>query len=181
MRVAHRTIRFNGPAEKAAWLDAAASLDARLPIVRQIAGTIAAARSPNDLEGLAHDLHTFVRDRIHYVRDGVDEEFADAATVLARGWDDCDGKARTFVAMVRAVGAPDGLRARIRPVFNAHPVDPKGEFVHVQAEVSWPGSTKSPLADGHGWLLSELILKDCPLGADPNDLPRGPDGRRVLT
>jgi hypothetical protein len=52
-------------------------------------------------------------------------------------------------------------------------------FVHVQAEVRWPGSVRDPRADNDGWILAELILRGVELGQDPMAAPRGPDGKFV--
>lgn len=169
--VVRRSLRFRTRREKADYLDAYASLDARHPKVRSFAANFARARGPNDVGGLARDLARFVRDGITYVHDPSVEEFADTATILARGYDDCDGKARAFVALCRAVG----VEARIRPVFNG------AEFVHVQADVRWPGSQYERGAEPGGWLLAELILKGHRLGQNVNTLPRTSDGRRILS
>lgn len=168
-----RKIQFATLEEKARWLDANASLDADLSYVRQVAGRFARAFNPNDHEALARSLHRFVRDGIRYVPDPGEEEFADSETILKRGYDDCDGKSRLFVALCRAVG----LEARIVPVFKPHP----DRFVHVQAEVRWKGSQAVRGAEPGGWLLAELILKNCALGQAPDSLPRAADGTRVLT
>lgn len=157
-----RTISFSNDLEKAAWLDAQASLDATSAPVRRLAARFATSHDPNDQEGLARDLHRFVRDSIHYVRDGGIERLDSSSTILKRGYDDCDGKARLFVALCRAVG----LDARIRPVF-------EGRInTHEQAEVRWPGSNKVRGAGPGGYLLAELILENCQLGQNPADLPR---------
>lgn len=176
-----RKIRFATLGEKARWLDANASLDAAMVMVRDVAQRFAAAHQ-GDAEALARGIHRWVRDHIRYVADTAKvarwrpapdgEEFADSETILARGFDDCDGKSRLFVALCRAAG----IECRIRPVFRRHPLD----FVHVQAECRWPGSASLTEAEPGGWLLAELILKDCALGQDPDAMPRGPDGKRVL-
>src|SRR4029077_1036880 len=106
------------------------------------------------------------------------EEFADSETILERGYGDCDDKARLFVALVRAAEAlvPLSTQARIRPVFRPHPF----EFVHVQAESRWWGSSHNPAALPGGWLLTELILAYCEIGQNPDELPRGPNGQRLI-
>ncbi len=72
--------------------------------------------------------------------------------MLERGADDCDGKSRLFVALVRA--APiGGVEARILPVFRHHKgIFTPDDFVHVQAQVRWPGSEKKIHAGAGGWL-----------------------------
>lgn len=177
---ARRKLAFKTLEEKARWLDANASLDAAMVRVRELAGRFRAAH--HDPEELARSIHRWVRDSIRYVSDTAKvakwrpnpegEEFADSETIIARDFDDCDGKSRLFVALCRAAG----IEARIRPVFTRHPFD----FVHVQAECRWPGSESLPEAEAGGWLLAELILRDCKLGQDPDTVPRGKDGKRLL-
>lgn len=154
-----RIATFRDGREKADWLDGASSLDSIDPYVRALAqritnGSLARADA-------ARRLQRWVRDSIAYVPDpGGREEFADAATVARTGFDDCDGKARLFVALVRSLRDPD-FQARIRPVF-----DHAGNFRHVQAEVRWRGVD---------WTLAELIVKGVGLGENPENA-RGPDG-----
>jgi transglutaminase-like putative cysteine protease len=172
-----RVMSFATLEEKASWLDAAASLDTSLLYVRKFAQQFKrfASNKPN----CARIIHHWVRDNIHYVQDYriienlPGEEFADSEAVLRRGYDDCDGKARLFVCLCRL----QGIASRIRPVFRRHP---QLDFVHVQAEVRWPGSEREKNAEPGGWLLCELILKDCEIGENPDDVPRDKNGKRVL-
>lgn len=176
-----RVVSWSSLDEKAAWLDGAASLDALRRGTQNVARRFCAY--PNG-EARTKALHRWVRDGIRYVQDfrvteGTrGEEFADAESAIARGYEDCDGKARLFVALVRAaeILRRAGAEARIRPVFKKHPV----EFIHVQAEVRWPGSLHHPGAMAGGWLLAELILADCEIGVDPDAMPRGPNGQRRI-
>jgi transglutaminase-like putative cysteine protease len=177
--VTDRLVAFSTLMDKARWLDAAASLDATGLKLRGVAHRLqrrAELEHGASRAALARELHRFARDEIRYVRDRgrgpSGEQFADSETIVARGYDDCDGKSRLFVALCRVVG----LEAHIRAIF-PHP----GQFRHVQAEVRWPGSQREPLAGPGGWLLAELILKGCELGQSPDDVPRGPRGERVLT
>jgi len=161
--VVRRNVRFQSPMDKARWLDENASIDAARPYVRDIAIRIARTTDPNDPGALARAIHQFVRNAVHYVHDPSQEEFADTETILRRGADDCDGKARAFVALCRAVK----LTSRIRPVF----ADGK-HFSHVQGEVRWPGSETHPRAQADGWLVSDPILKGSELGDVPQNLPK---------
>lgn len=137
-----------------------------------------------DPEARTRAIQRWVRDNIRYVYDfrvsqGMrGEEFADTQTCIDRGYGDCDDKSRVFVALVRAAErvTPLGPQARIRPVFRPHPL----EFVHVQAEVRWWGSDTNPRAMPGGWLLAELILAGCEIGQNPDELPRGPNGQRLI-
>lgn len=151
-----RVLVWQDAESKAKWLDAAASEDARHPMVRTLAARMR-HDAAGDPEAFARLAHRHCRDAIAYRRDVGGEEFADAATVLARGFDDCDGKSRAFVALCRASGI-EGLRARIVPIFDA-----AGHFRHVQAEATWPGA-RAPLAGPDGWVLAELTLAGVELG-----------------
>lgn len=168
-----RNVRFNSLIEKAEWLDASASLDAASPYLLGLASRLSEHRSAADYARVAH---AYVRDSIAYERDpGGREQFADSESILRRGYDDCDGKSRVFVALIRAARMP-GLEARIRPVFRKHPV----RFVHVQAEVRYPGSETLARSEGDGWLLAELILRAVPLGYGPDMAAVGKDGKHLL-
>jgi transglutaminase-like putative cysteine protease len=176
-----RVLHFDSLREKANWLDANSSLDALRKGVESVAARFLGERDP---EMRTRQIHRFVRDRIHYEQDWrvsqaqPGEEFADSETILRRGYDDCDGKSRLFVALMRAaeLQKPIGTAARIRPVFTKHPFD----FVHVQTEVLFPGSKRIDTADRDGWVIAEMILKGCELGKNPDDCPRGPRGERIL-
>lgn len=178
-------LTFDSLDEKARWLDAASSLDSLRDGLRKAVARFLPIQSA---EQRTREIQRYVRDRIHYVADWrvsngqPGEELADSESILRRGYDDCDGKARLFVALVRAaeMARPLGTVARIRPIFKKHPL----EFVHVQAEARWPGSARLPYAeayDGGGWVLVETILKGCEIGQNPDDCPRGPKGERLIT
>lgn len=171
-----RILSFSTLGEKAAWLDSAASLDTSLIYMRNFAKRFA---NIADTERRAREIQRWVRDNIHYVQDYriieklPGEEFADSEAILRRGYDDCDGKSRLFVCLCRLCG----IESRIRPVFSRHPLD----FVHVQAEVRWPRSEILHYAEPGGWLLAELILKNCEIGMNPDDMPRDANGKRMIT
>jgi transglutaminase-like putative cysteine protease len=160
--VARRVLHFPDPMDKARWLDEAASIDAQRPYVRDVALRLAREIDPNDHAQLAREILRFTENAIHYVHDPSAEEFADVETILKRGADDCDGKARTFVALCRSVG----LKARIRPVFQ------HGKFTHVQGEVRFPGSERDSLAEEGGWLVCDPIVRGARLGQAPPDIPK---------
>ena len=177
-----REIIFPTLVDKAKWLDSMSSFDALRRGIQGVASQF--TRDPRP-EMRTRNIHRFCRDRIHYERDfqlsrnRPGEEFADSPTVLRRGYGDCDDKARLFVALMRAAELvrPLGTESRIHAVFRKHPVI---DFVHVQADVRWPGSKSNPRADANGWILAELILKGCELGQNPDEMPRGPHGERIL-
>lgn len=166
-----RRVEWRDVHEKAQWIDGECYLYARLPLVRELGARFACARDSNDREGLARDLHRFVRDSVRYVPDPFYEEISDAQTILERGYGDCDDKVVAFVSLGRSVG----LESRVRPV-----LDPEGYFYHVQAEVCWPGSESFAYAQPRGWVLAELILRGCELGQSPHTLPQSSYGSRVL-
>jgi transglutaminase-like putative cysteine protease len=169
-----RPMTFPNLQQKAQWLDAAASLDARHPGIRELAIRFMKARGANNQEGIARDLHAFARDSIAYCYGPSHQEFADSWTILNRpggACDNCAGKARVFVALCRAVE----IQARIVPNFRN-----PNEFNHVQAQVRWPGSENQPLAEQGGWMRAELIIQGVPLGAGPESGTRVA-GRLQLT
>lgn len=147
--------------EKAEALDAGASLDIRFPRVQNLAQRFTEAH-PHKLDR-AHAIFKFVRDSIRYKMDsggtGV-EELADSDAILTNGADDCDGKARLFVAICRAAR----ILARIQPVANVA----RG-FYHVQASCL-------PVPPGP-WLLAELIIDGVPLGRGPESGTRDASGK----
>jgi transglutaminase-like putative cysteine protease len=157
-----RSIVFDSADDKARWLDAMATLDARLPLVREVARRFAKApvHDPNNPEALARDFARFVRDAIKYVKDPAGEELSDAEQTLRQGYGDCDDKARLFVALCRSMQ----IMARIRPCAGVDVRDPD-DFVHVQAEVK---------NDRGGWDVVELIVR----GLDYGKLPKR--GKQVL-
>jgi hypothetical protein len=177
-----RVVTFQSLQEKARFLDSAASLDALRTDVQDYAKRFI---SFSEAEARTRAIQRWVRDNIQYQYDyrttigRRGEEFADSSTLIKRGFGDCDDKARIFVALVRAIEMvkPLGARARIRPIFTKHPY----EFVHVQAEVKWPRSVLHENSQGpKGWLLAELILKDCEIGQNPDTVPRLPNGERAI-
>lgn len=161
-------LSFVGPHEKAAFMQRAAVADALHPLVVSVARRFAPFRG----EQRAQHLHAFVRDGISYVRDNGGEELASAPVVLRRGYDDCDGKSRTLVALATACErlSPADVEARLVPVFPLPHV-----FSHVTAEFRWPNSWQHPRARD-GWVRSETILAGCPLGAGTEAAKRGPNG-----
>lgn len=135
-------------------MDAAASLDALDPLIVRLARLlVVGAKGVTDR---AERIQRFARDRIWYTRDpwGI-ETTPDARHIIEIGTEDCDGKARVFVALVRALHDPD-LSARIRSVWKGP------HFVHAQAEVR--------IGDGP-WRLVELIVRGLGVGDAPDDHP----------
>jgi transglutaminase superfamily protein len=176
-----RVIGWPNLIEKANWLDGAASLDALRRGITNVASRF--CNMPSG-ESRTRAMQRWVRDHIRYTSDyrvsqqSRGEEFADSESIIERGYGDCDDKARLYVALVRAAEGlvPLSTSARIRPVFKTHPL----EFVHVQAESRWWGSATNPAALPGGWLLTELILAHCEIGQNPDELPRGPNGQRLI-
>lgn len=166
MRV-ERSVTFPGATHaargmaKARWLDANATLDARLPLVRDMCRIFVKAYGSNDQEKVARGFQRFVRDGIRYVVDGPGEELSDSEQTIRKAAGDCDDKARLFVALNRSAK----IEARILPVFRGD------DFSHVQAEVLLnlrePG-TKN--AYRQLWVPAELIVRDVELG---QFIPRG--------
>lgn len=159
---------FDEAWNKAQWIDGMATLDARLPKVRELCRTIMKAYGPNDPTAVAGAFQRWVRDAIRYVPDGPGEELSDSQQTIEKGAGDCDDKSRLFTALCRSAK----LDASIVPVFRGP------DFVHVQARVSlmWPdrwdgGPHGHRLIYARKWVPVELIVKGVELGKLP---PRGP-------
>lgn len=177
-----RTLTFATQRAKAAWLCQQLGSDAGSASVKRVAEAIGhiaqdVGRSRADRARLFCELaHRWSRDTIRYIGDytgqpGTKEQFAPPDFIIARGYDDCDGKARIVAAVVVA-GAHLGfdVQAQIHPVFRGE------DFVHVQALVRYPGSAEHPSALDGGWLLSDPIVCGAELGDGPERFRR-PDGR----
>lgn len=81
----------------------------------------------------------------------------DAIEAYAREHDDCDAKARLFVALCLAAG----FNARLWPLWK------HGQLKHVAAEVELNGR----------WLHAETILSRARLGEMHTDVPKEPNGK----
>jgi hypothetical protein len=183
-----RDVPFDSPWHKAQWLDASASIDALHPAVSEHVLSVclpfahgASTSARTDL--CVARLFAFWQEAIRYTRDIRDadgspgEQFADAPTVLRRRYDDCDGKARGFVAALRAATRLfhlEGLEARIQPIF-----DLDGNFTHVQAALRFPSAPYPTQRDG--WILAELTLRGVPLGYGAEKAKRDAAGRPEVT
>lgn len=151
--------------QKLAFMQRRADHDALDPLIVSWASRIARPFAPDDWMGIATELFHWVRDGIRYQRDpDRKEELAPARIVLARGWDDCDGKVRLFVAGVRALG----LEGRFFPIWRA------GQLSHVMAAVKFAGSEKLP-RNQHGWLIGDLTIRGAELGQNPYTIASNPD------
>lgn len=87
----------------------------------------------------------------------------DAIDSYTRGYDDCDAKARLFVALCLAAG----FNARLWPLWK------HGALKHVAAEVQFPGSER--------WIHAETILSRARLGEMHTQVPKEPDGKWKLS
>lgn len=81
----------------------------------------------------------------------------DAVDAYFRGHDDCDAKARLFVAICLAAG----FHARLWPLWKY------GVLKHVAAEVEFQGK----------WIHAETILSRARLGEMHTEVPREPNGK----
>lgn len=81
----------------------------------------------------------------------------DAIDAYVRGHDDCDAKARLFVALCLAAG----FNARLWPLWK------HGVLQHVAAEVEFEGK----------WIHAETILARARLGEYHTDVPKDKDGK----
>jgi len=81
----------------------------------------------------------------------------DAIDAWTRGHDDCDSKARLFVAICLAAG----FNARLWPLWK------HGQLKHVAAEVEFQGK----------WIHAETILSRARLGEMHTSVPKEPNGK----
>lgn len=177
--IVRRRIRFKDAETKARWLAGAAGMDATTKQVADLAQAIAGS-APDQMTA-ANLLFHWVREAIAYLPDPGGEQFADTMTIVKRRFDDCDGMARTFVALCKALARRSpllrGLRATIVPVFKGP------SFVHVQARVRGDDGSISrhPLARPQdGSLLCELTVRGCQIGDGTEAAERDPrTGRPV--
>jgi transglutaminase-like putative cysteine protease len=158
--------------EKWSFLDAAPARDAQNPALRQLAAALMWAvrlsRPPNRGELViryAEVCLTVARDWIRYETDTDrvgHEDIAgftraarpdDAVDALWRGVDDCDAKARIFVALCLA----GGVQARMVPHWHA------GQLAHVSAVFT---------KDGTAWIPVETTLTRARIGDTPTTIPK---------
>ena len=95
--------------------------------------------------------------------DGFTDSEADPDTPLIRGFDDCDGKARLFVALCLAAGIP----SEMVPRWDVE----SGRLAHVYARAY----VAAPESDRHGWWLAETILRRARLGDVAEQVPVEPE------
>jgi hypothetical protein len=143
--------------------------DAVDPQVVRMASWLTRVFAPDDYLARAREIYRFTRDGIRYQHDpDKREEFAPSATILERRWDDCDGKAKVAVAMMRAVG----LDAQIWPVWRG------GFLAHAQIRVRFPGSTQIAGSRG-GWIYADPTIRGAELTQPPQAVASNPDTGRL--
>ena len=143
-----------GELAKWEYLRAAPARDARDPRLRELARDLwrVARGRPRLYCQLAH---TLARDAIRYQTDTArvgGEEFGSPMRALERGVDDCDAKARLFVALCLA----QHIKAEMMPLWRGT------HLQHVYARV---------MLDGE-WLPVELTLARARLGDPPLSIPK---------
>jgi transglutaminase-like putative cysteine protease len=85
----------------------------------------------------------------------------DAIEAYSRGHDDCDSKARLFVALCLAAG----FTARLWPLWR------HGRLQHVAAEVQFQGR----------WIHAETIVARARLGEMHTQVPKEPNGKWLMS
>ena len=146
-----------------------AKRDAVDPIVVRLASRIVRPFAPDEWWKMASEIFRWVRDAIKYQHDpDRTEEFQDAAAIIDRGWDDCDGKAKTAVAMMRALG----LDAEIVPHWR------NGQLAHVSIRVRFPGSERHP-SSVRGWLYGETTVRGAELGDNLKRIAPNPNTGKI--
>ncbi len=163
---------FTSDEDKWAMLRDAPHLDAKERPIRHVAGCLfdAASGDPRRHAILAM---AFARDVIRYETDTDQfggEDIAPAgelSDVIDRGADDCDAKARLFVALCLAVG----LEAEMVPHWEPDQKRPSGRWLaHVSGKVAIDGA----------WVPVELTLARARLGEEPLNVPKETSGHWSL-
>jgi len=161
------------PSEKLAALNRLAQLDARHPAIRTLAAAIREiAEQAPARDWAAVELAACVaRDLIGYRSDtdrvgsediaGITRPDAHPLEALWRGVDDCDAKARLFVALARALGLPARVEGEIGPEGLAH---------------VW-----GAVQIGDQWLPVETTLARARVGDRPREVPRETGGQWLTT
>jgi transglutaminase-like putative cysteine protease len=167
---------MNNDQQKWEYLAGIVQQDAQHPEIRRRAGALwqAAGGDPRIFAQLAAAL---CRDGIRYIRDTArvgSEDIAgytrkpkpnDAIDALRRKVDDCDAKARAFVALCLAAG----LAARMMPFWRQDPDGPMLQHVY--------GAVKL----GERWCPVELTLARARVGDFPTKVPKEVSGRWLRT
>jgi transglutaminase-like putative cysteine protease len=168
----HLTERdFRSDAEKWRYLERAPEFDKTERSVVELAASLweAAGRDPRAFAELAH---AYARDVVLYMTDTEqfgEEDIAPAGKlgdVIERKVDDCDAKARLFVALCRAVR----LDAEMVPHWRGD------TLAHVSAKVKLPAGWASRVHFSGQWLPVELTLARARLGEVPRDVPKDVSG-----
>ncbi len=159
--------------EKWTFLEHVPALDAKDPKIKRLAEELndAAQGNPQRFAQLAH---TIARDWIHQVSDvtrtgGEDiagltrpPTLSDATDALERGEDDCDAKARLFVALCLAAGLAARMAPRWQPTSKTEATPLGRTLTHVSAEVHLNGA----------WRPVELTLARARLGELGENVPK---------
>jgi transglutaminase-like putative cysteine protease len=156
---------FRDDEEKWIFLRDAPQIDAQEPAVKRVAWLLFDVARGN-VERFCKLAMAFCRDVIRYESDTVRtggediQPKGELSDILDRGTDDCDGKARLFVALCLAVG----IDARMVDHWHADASVPNGrDLYHVSAEVRIPGRAAA--------MPVELTLYRARLGDNPSDFP----------
>lgn len=139
--------------------------DATDPMIVQFASRLARPFAPDDWLAIVRTIFQWVRDGIRYQHDpNRQEDFSDAVTILRRGYDDCDGKVKVAVALMRALG----IEADVNPVWR------DGYLSHVQLRVKFPGSLRVP-GNVDGWIYGEMTVRGAELAGNPYAIASNPE------
>ena len=167
---------MNRDGEKWRYLADIVRSDAAHPAIHRRARALMVAAG-GDRETFVHLAQALCRDGIRFIRDTArvgSEDIAgytrqpkknDATEALERRIDDCDAKARAFVALCLAAG----LAARMMPFWLQQPDGPM--LKHVYASVKLGGQ----------WRPVELTLARARLGDFPTKVPKETNGRWLRT
>lgn len=162
--------------------------DARAPEVQALAANLwaVASLSPAPEWAYVELAHCVARDLIVYVTDtarigreqidGFTDPYVSPLEPLTRGVDDCDAKARLFVALCLA----RGIRAEMVPRPSVVAVTNGADLTHVAARVwvatpAWDNKAKQLQQGNKRWLPVETILARAKAGEPAEHVPREKD------
>jgi hypothetical protein len=175
----------NDSRKKWAFLRDAPAQDAKTPEIKHIAAWagLMVKNFACPWWSRVHVLHAIARDCISYKTDvsrvgreqidGFTDPQGPADASLVRGLDDCDAKARLFVALCLASNIP----AEMVPLPSAGAIEAGQNLGHVYARVWMPrrivekNSVRESPTD-FAWHTTETILSRAIVGCDPMETPK---------
>lgn len=174
----------NSEREKWVFLRDIPAKDAQAQELREVAENLwrVAVLSPNPRWAFVELAHCVARDLIRYVSDadrvgreqidGLTDPYISPLEPLVRGCDDCDAKARIFVALCLT----KGIAAEMVPLPNEQAVANGAKLQHVSAKAFvappfWDRDAKQIQEGAKQWLSIETILARAKAGETAGTVP----------